>query len=58
MKPYKNKNIENDSFVIFCEILKNTPIYSCICYKRLIFFPKSTMINQKIINKINKILNY
>jgi hypothetical protein len=34
----ENKLNKKDSFVIFCENLKDTPIYLCICCERLNFF--------------------
>ena len=54
----KNKPNKKDSFVVFYENLKDTPIYACICCQRFNFFSKSTIINEKIRNKINNILNF
>jgi hypothetical protein len=34
----KNKLNKKDSFVVFCESLKETPIYACKCCERFFFF--------------------
>ena len=43
---------------MFCEDLKDTPIYLCICYERLNFCSKSVIINEKIKNKTKNMLNH
>jgi hypothetical protein len=54
----KNKLNKMDSFGTFHENLKDTRIYVCICCERFYFFSKSTVINVKIKNKTNNIINY
>jgi hypothetical protein len=54
----KNKLNKKDSFGVFHENLKDTPIYVCVCCERFLFFSKSNVIIVKIKNKINNIINY